>query len=852
MSKNREVKAIALKGLNKRDTINSVEDGWCEEMHNVAFRNGKIESVCQYQSGKKIQLGDYKIIYVHPVLPKSDYIVKCGNELSHIRVIDSIIIRSSVIKTFDHTVNMESVSVSHFENTLFLHFEMGGVDHLESFSYENEKYTPTGTESLGEFLNVDISYDYYVPAKDTASDHAARVATVTTALDGSGNRYVASVEKKYETIYTDIKQSNYLHGAIFLIFAYRMKDGTIIRNGKIHMLDAERGRNGVVNSLYKVNMNDNQVRFYKDIYGFKAKLSFFNSNEIRDFQAIKSIIVYSSRNNPIYDFENLYNNFPQSAKDYETIDYRTFRASSKCVFDKRNYNIASAPFYEIAEVDFRSTYSITLSASEYENIETKPIFTPIVSPHNYIAAGSVGLNRRLHQYNITAQLYKSAQQVFSLSAMTVEGAKYHNRTPMSSSELTKLGVAVTLNIGGERAIVTTNLPGKVFKKVYSESDDTTVYEPEPYLIIPNIISYPDARATKIDLFFSRLRNGVTTTHLLRSYDLQPAPANNYSTYSKMTGDAMMIYEILPLNTFTANNYIPIENKSSCMMPNQLMVSEIGNPHVFLPQHVYYVGDNDTTRIESVNTPTDQLTESRFGQYPLYLFTTTGIYAMEQGTNTILYQNIVKVNNDIIQANSNSMSAAGALYYFSSAGLMRLNGHTSKIASDAMGSSILPYIHGAVISLLPTYGELLISNNAFNHAYLYSLTSGVWSSRDFAGEIISHNNYIEDNKLYDLQREEPTKPLIGRIVTRELSLGSRQIKRLERLKANIITENDFALTLFGSLDGKKWCELTNSENCDLLKRSNSSWLWFKVRINGTAFVLDSLIFESFVRFMRHIR
>lgn len=852
MSKNREVKAIALKGLNKRDTINNVEDGWCEEMHNLAFRDGKIQSVCEHKSGGEIHLGDYKIVYVHPVLPKSDYVVKRGNELSHIRVVDSIVIRSNVIKTFDPTVSMESVTVSHFENTLFLHYKINEIERLESFSYENEKYTSTGLESLGEFLNVNISYDYYVPGKDSADDPAARVATVTTAVDGTGNRYVASVEKHYETIYTNMKQSNYLHGAIFLIFAYRMKDGTVIRNGKIHMLDAERGRNGVANSLYKVNMNDYQVRFHKDIYGFKAKLSFYNMNEIRAFQSIKSIVIYSSRNNPIYDFENLYNNFPTNPTEYETIDYRTYRTSSKCIFDKRNYNIASAPFYEVAEIDVRSAYSRTLSATDYENIESKPIFTPVVSPHNYIAAGSTGLNRRLHQYNITAQLYKSAQQVFYLSTMTVEGAKYNNRTPRDPSDLTKLGVSVTLNVGGEKAVVTTNVSGTVFKKVATEIDDTITYEPGAYVIIPNIISYPDARATKIDLFFSRVVSGVTSTILIRSYNLQPAPANNYSTYSKLTDDAVMTYEVVLLNSLSDNNYMPVENKNSCRMPNQLMVSEIGNPHVFLPQHVYYVGDNDTTRIESVNTPTDQLTESRFGQYPLYLFSTTGIYAMEQGSNTILYQNIVKVNNDIIQTGSNSMSAAGALYYFSSAGLMRLNGHTSKITSDTINSGMLHYIHGAVISLLPAYGELLISNKKFSYAYIYSLISGVWSSRDFAGEIISYDNYIENNKLYDLQVEEPTKPLAGRIVTRELSLGNRQIKRLDRLKVNILTKNDFTVTLSGSLDGKKWCELSKSKSCDFLKRTNSSWLWLKLQIDGTDFILDDLIFESFVRFARHIR
>ncbi|MEG0499961.1 MAG: hypothetical protein RR550_02420 [Rikenellaceae bacterium] len=283
-----------------------------------------------------------------------------------------------------------------------------------------------------------------------------------------------------------------------------------------------------------------------------------------------------------------------------------------------------------------------------------------------------------------------------------------------------------------------------------------------------------------------------------------------------------------------------------------MVSEIGKPHVFRPEHIYYIGESDTTKIESVNTPTDQLTESRFGQYPLYLFTTTGIYAMEQGTENTFYQSIVKVNNDRISPQSNSMSAAGALYYFSQAGLMRLSGPISKVVSDAINNLMREFIQGSILSFIPAYGEFLVTNSNYSYAYIYSIAGGVWTTRDFSGTLISYEHYLRGNSLCNFQIEDNTLPLTGYIETRELSLGNREMKHLERLKVEILTSKNFTLTLFGSLDGKKWCEVSKSENCGFLNRISSSWKWFKVRINGTDFILDNLLFESFVRFARHIR
>lgn len=843
MSKIRDVKTIALKGLNSRDTIHNVEDGWCGKLHNVAFREGKFRTVCEHECIGTLNFGEYKLKYIFPILPQGDYIAVRGNDVVHVKSSDGAITNAFIIKSYPSSVKMESLRISHFEATLFITYILNGVECQDAFVYGDEKFTLSSVDALSEMVNVDFDYDFNLPVKDNLNDYAAKVMSVTTTAD----KHITNITKQYETRYAYLKEQNYLHGGIYIFFAYKMKDGSIFRNGRIYMLECEQGQSYEVKTLYRSAVSNGQTHYFKDIIGFKVKISFYNLAPFIANNDIKSIVVYSTRNNPMYNFDNLHHDFPTDARDIETMNNGVVRANSKCVRDKRMMDIASSPFYAVAEVDIRATGTVTLSANSYDDIEQKPLFSPIVSPHNYTSKGAIELNRRRHLYNISAQLYGSALPVVTTGDLYIDGYKFKQWVSSDSSEIHKVGVAVTLNVNGENVVVNTLYPADIYMKRRSVNGDTEIYDDESYLILPNIISYPDVRATKMDVFMTRKRSGIIETLLIKSFNLQPSAANNYAVYREMSRDIMMFYELFIVGN-QATPYKMTENKNSYHIPNQVMVSEVGKPYLFYPRHIYYVGSSDSTKIEEVNTPIDQLTESRFGQYPLYLFTTSGIYAMEQGTESV-YSNIVKVNTDVVMKATNSVSAYGALYYFSSAGLMRLNGHVSSVASDVINGDILAFMDDAVLSFLPEMGELIVINKSRSVAYVYSLRSGVWSSRDFRGEMMGHETYLRDEKLYYLLREDKNKPLHGSVETREMLLGSRQIKRIDRFKVDILTTTGYELTLMASLDGVKWCEIAKSENCDMIRRVNSSWNYYKMRLEGSDFLLDALHVESFTRFNR---
>ena len=51
------------------------------------------------------------------------------------------------------------------------------------------------------------------------------------------------------------------------------------------------------------------------------------------------------------------------------------------------------------------------------------------------------------------------------------------------------------------------------------------------------------------------------------------------------------------------------------------------------------------RIIAIATVVDELSATRFGAFPLYVFTDRGVWSLESGTGEVLYSNILPVNHD---------------------------------------------------------------------------------------------------------------------------------------------------------------------------------------------------------------
>ncbi len=214
--------------------------------------------------------------------------------------------------------------------------------------------------------------------------------------------------------------------------------------------------------------------------------------------------------------------------------------------------------------------------------------------------------------------------------------------------------------------------------------------------------------------------------------------NKYYTY-KLTAskNANFSYwintDLKPQTVFSLSgsnfDIIPPESNREQVYQNAMKVSEVNNPFTFPVQNTYQVGNGSITGIAS---NTIALSTGQFGEFPLYVFTTDGIWAMYVGGAEVNYTSSRPVSREVCN-NPKSIKAIDTGVVFSTAkGIMVIAGSSTKELSEP--------IEGAVFDI----DKLSLFKKALNHDKLTTLLSEV-TGEDIHDYIASANvgyNYIE--------------------------------------------------------------------------------------------------------------
>ncbi len=197
--------------------------------------------------------------------------------------------------------------------------------------------------------------------------------------------------------------------------------------------------------------------------------------------------------------------------------------------------------------------------------------------------------------------------------------------------------------------------------------------------------------------------------------------------------------------------------------NVLKVSMPENPFVFPATAVYTPSEGE---IMGLAANTTALSQGQFGQYPLYVFCSDGIWAMQVDTSgTLAYVACHQLSRDICVNGATICGIGGGVVFAAKQGLMLLVGNNIKKISAAMDGVVHPmtgvpdniffdiaslvslaacargdvferYLLNATVTLLPLQNELLISNAQYSYSYLCSFQTGFWSklSASFTGRV----------------------------------------------------------------------------------------------------------------------
>lgn len=193
---------------------------------------------------------------------------------------------------------------------------------------------------------------------------------------------------------------------------------------------------------------------------------------------------------------------------------------------------------------------------------------------------------------------------------------------------------------------------------------------------------------------------------------------------------------------------PCENRY-----NVMKVSMVENPFVFPANSTYTPSQS---AIVGLSSNTVALSEGQFGQYPLYVFCTDGIWAMSVDTSgSMAYLACNQVSRDVCVNAASICGVGGGVLFAGKQGMMLIAGNNvNKISAvlDCVGSSskgvpgdlftkisglvslecncgnfdFQSFITDAFVSYIASHNEVIVANAAFGYSFVFSLDSGVWT------------------------------------------------------------------------------------------------------------------------------
>ena len=316
--------------------------------------------------------------------------------------------------------------------------------------------------------------------------------------------------------------------------------------------------------------------------------------------------------------------------------------------------------------------------------------------------------------------------------------------------------------------------------------------------------------------------------------------------------------------------------------SKVYISEATNPFVFPAAGIVTVGSGTVMALSSA---VKALSQGQFGQFPLYAFTSEGVWAMEVSSSGA-YSARQPISRDVCVNPAGITQTDSAVLFPTDRGIMLISGSQTQCISDILDNglsislSALPAIdklhamlnHDADACLpvapIPTFlsscgmiydyshQRIMVYNEFFSYAYVYSLKSKQWGMV-FSRMVSSVNSYPEalavdaDGRLLCLS-EESGESLSGLLVTRPLKLGEPDVyKTVDAVfQRGFFRNGNVSSVLYGSRDLRKWHLVSSSVSHCLRNHLGSPYKYFVIALVCTLDA-DESIFGCTFQYQRRL-
>jgi len=360
------------------------------------------------------------------------------------------------------------------------------------------------------------------------------------------------------------------------------------------------------------------------------------------------------------------------------------------------------------------------------------------------------------------------------------------------------------------------------------------------------LAYPDSRCYQIDVY---------------QFEGQSVKTSSYKT--KVFDQADVAYAFFgfgnPVNAATTVQAAPSNEELKYKMPNVLVVSKPNNPFVFPATDAVAFTAGEVMNIAVASVP---LSEGQAGQFPLYVFTDEGVFAMTVDADGRL-RTSHNVSRDILISKDAVVGIEQGVFFAAARGLLLLQGSkVTKVSSemdglpDALSGDLLrqvetrflgaqvedpqalrTFLSGCLLAYDYANSRILVLNPACASQYAYKFDTQSWH-RLQTGDgtpVRVLNSFPEaqvvmmsgsNQSVLDfsvLAESEDAVPLKGLVYTRDLDLDGADIyKTISRLKVRgRYADGHVKWQLQGSNDGVRYQTVHSLWG--------PSWKWYRIAL-----------------------
>jgi hypothetical protein len=792
-----ESKRIPLKGIVRNSSSQLSEDGEMIDVINLRNKYGKLQPI---KDAEKVYQSQYPIVYIHKNLDYENWISydsNTGNLYWEAKKENDILV--PVNKQITKIYNILGISqVGNIINFV-------SQENIYNILFDGEYRTIPPFETLEydiKINKIDIEY------KQIIYDNVRELPDINVA---SGD--IAKITN-------EIKESGKFYNSLLVRYAFRLYDGSYVLTSNPIVFNMTDGikyeislpaydpQTVIYIQEYKIGISANikNINDFKDII---TSLDFFVC-EIPTYDSYDQYVI-DETNKTIFGYNGLYEKFGTAHNFYliESIDIK---------------DLLKIPTDLSKSIPTNKDYVINLtSQKELENEQTR----------GGISANHIfNYNSKIHISGIKNILFKG------YSPRDFENGFFYYQNSSRLLEWDKAYIKIYLknNLSEESIII---------QEYENNNNYDFNFMFSPYL------SYPDPNAYKIEIGVLG-KYGIEEDWdygaKIKTFELKKHPNLNIAYYLENNLKA----------SFETNNYsldcsleefneeIGEEINPIIEEPSKIKVSSLNNPFVFPPEQTYTVGSGDILGMASV---TAALSQGQFGQFPLYVFTTEGIWALQVGTGEVAYTTANPVSRDVCNNPDSITPIDNAVIFTTEKGVNIISGSSVKSLSDDLDGETInisndssvyfiqnlaeaiatiglqssfndelftDYIRTARLAYNYNEGEIYAINTSKNYYYCYSIANKEWSKRSgkFKGIIESYPNlYLQndDNEIFKVNNENGNlKQWI--FISRPVKLTGIQHKRIIRsfLRGlyNSTNSSKIAFSIFGSFDGESF-ELVNS-------------------------------------------